>query len=72
MVRFDTQERHRSLEFQLTSNAGMKGLIITAASGTADTPRAHIVNEMTLECLRDIQVEDTMRLALDSEMIGAF
>lgn len=51
----------------------MKGLIITAASGTADTPRAHIVNPMTLECLRDIHVEDdAMRLALAPEMIGAF
>jgi 2-polyprenyl-6-methoxyphenol hydroxylase-like FAD-dependent oxidoreductase len=51
----------------------MKGLIITAASGTADTPRAHIVNPMTLECLRDIHVEDdAMRLALAPEMVGAF
>ncbi|KAH8742617.1 FAD binding domain-containing protein [Diaporthe sp. PMI_573] len=52
---------------------GGKGLIITNASGTADTPRAHIVNPLTLECLRDIHVEDdAMRLAVAPEMVGAF
>lgn len=36
---------------------GHKGIIISAASGTADTPRAHITNAAALECLRDIDLE---------------
>ncbi|KAG8169431.1 hypothetical protein KVR01_000176 [Diaporthe batatas] len=52
---------------------GMKGLMIAGASGTADTPRAHLVNPFTLECLRDLDVEDdAMRLSVPPEMIGAF
>lgn len=55
------------------SRAGLKGLMIAGDSGTADTPRAHLVNPFTLECLRDISVEDdAMRLSLPPEMIGAF
>jgi 2-polyprenyl-6-methoxyphenol hydroxylase-like FAD-dependent oxidoreductase len=57
----------------LTCCTGMKGLVISSAPGTADTPRAHLVNPFTLECLRDISVEDeVMRLSLPPEMIGAF
>ncbi|KAH6868866.1 2,4-dichlorophenol 6-monooxygenase [Thelonectria olida] len=33
---------------------GLKGIMISAAPGTADTPRAHITNMAALECLRDI------------------
>ena len=48
-------------------------MMIASASGTADTPRAHLVNPFALECLRDISVEDdAMRLSLPPEMIGAF
>ncbi|KAK5654740.1 hypothetical protein OQA88_7065 [Cercophora sp. LCS_1] len=36
---------------------GRKGIIIAAAPGTADTPRAHITNMAGLECLRDIGLE---------------
>jgi 2-polyprenyl-6-methoxyphenol hydroxylase-like FAD-dependent oxidoreductase len=50
----------------------MQGVMIAAASGTADTPRAHVVNPFTLECLRDISTEDdAMRLSLLSDKIGA-
>jgi 2-polyprenyl-6-methoxyphenol hydroxylase-like FAD-dependent oxidoreductase len=33
---------------------GLKGLMISSAPGTADTPRAHMNNMAALECLRDI------------------
>ncbi|KAF7539563.1 hypothetical protein G7054_g2077 [Neopestalotiopsis clavispora] len=35
------------------------GIIISASSTTSSTPRAHITNAATLECLRDIDLEDT-------------
>ncbi|KAI9664660.1 MAG: hypothetical protein M1821_006106 [Bathelium mastoideum] len=37
---------------------GLKGIIIGITSGCADTPRAHITNPGTLECLRDIGLAD--------------
>ncbi|KAF2837730.1 hypothetical protein M501DRAFT_1017514 [Patellaria atrata CBS 101060] len=37
---------------------GLKGLVICAAPGTAETPRAHITNMAALECLRDIGLEE--------------
>lgn len=37
---------------------GLKGIIIAAAPGTAETPRAHITNMAALECLRDIGLEE--------------
>lgn len=39
------------------SEYGLKGIMIAAAPGTADTPRAHITNMAALECLRDIGLE---------------
>ncbi|KAF2185354.1 hypothetical protein K469DRAFT_665653 [Zopfia rhizophila CBS 207.26] len=33
---------------------GLKGIMISSAPGTAETPRAHITNMAALECLRDI------------------
>ncbi|KAK1761511.1 FAD binding domain-containing protein [Echria macrotheca] len=40
------------------STYGLKGIVISASKGTADTPRAHITNAATIECLRDIGLED--------------
>ncbi|KAF2180248.1 hypothetical protein K469DRAFT_753481 [Zopfia rhizophila CBS 207.26] len=37
---------------------GLNGVMIAAAPGTADTPRAHITNMAALECLRDIGLEE--------------
>lgn len=37
---------------------GLKGIIIAAAPGNADTPRAHITNAAGLECLRDVGLEE--------------
>ncbi|KAI9159112.1 Phenol 2-monooxygenase [Paramyrothecium foliicola] len=36
----------------------LKGIVISSAIGTADTPRAHVVNPFAIECLRDIGLED--------------
>lgn len=37
---------------------GLGGIMIAAAPGNADTPRAHITNMAGLECLRDIGLEE--------------
>jgi 2-polyprenyl-6-methoxyphenol hydroxylase-like FAD-dependent oxidoreductase len=31
---------------------GLTGIMLSAASGTSDTPRAHITNMAAMECLR--------------------
>ncbi|CAD6448872.1 7b47a3f9-9fe4-4e3e-b8f1-d79bb70e73c3 [Sclerotinia trifoliorum] len=36
---------------------GLRGMVIAATPGTADTPRAHITNMAAMECLRDIGLE---------------
>lgn len=36
---------------------GRTGIMISAASGCAETPRAHITNMAALECLRDIGLD---------------
>jgi 2-polyprenyl-6-methoxyphenol hydroxylase-like FAD-dependent oxidoreductase len=40
------------------SSYGITGLMVSTASGTADTPRAHITNMAALECLRDIGLDE--------------
>ncbi|KAJ9132452.1 FAD binding domain-containing protein [Pleurostoma richardsiae] len=39
------------------SSYGLKGVVVGAAPGTANTPRAHITNMAALECLRDIGLD---------------
>ncbi|KAL1980673.1 hypothetical protein VTN96DRAFT_3653 [Rasamsonia emersonii] len=39
---------------------GLKGIMISAAPGTANTPRAHITNMAALECLRDIGLDQEL------------
>ncbi|KAJ5970240.1 uncharacterized protein N7479_000158 [Penicillium vulpinum] len=47
---------------------GFKGIMISSASGTANTPRAHITNMAALECLRDIGLyEELERLGSTGE-----
>jgi 2-polyprenyl-6-methoxyphenol hydroxylase-like FAD-dependent oxidoreductase len=36
---------------------GIKGIVVSRAPGTADTPRAHITNMAAMECLRDIGLD---------------
>ena len=40
------------------SQHGLKGIMLSAAPGTSDTPRAHITNMAAMECLRDIGLEE--------------
>jgi 2,4-dichlorophenol 6-monooxygenase len=39
----------------------IKTLVISRQRGTADTPRAHIVNQRTMEVLRDVGLEETCK-----------
>ncbi|CAK7227591.1 hypothetical protein SCUCBS95973_006593 [Sporothrix curviconia] len=40
---------------------GLTGIMISAAPGTANTPRAHITNIAALECLRDIGLDTDLK-----------
>lgn len=40
---------------------GLKGIMISAAPGTAKEPRAHITNPAAQECLRDIGLDDAVQ-----------
>ncbi|KAL1858565.1 hypothetical protein Plec18170_002765 [Paecilomyces lecythidis] len=47
---------------------GLKGIMISSAPGTANTPRAHITNMAALECLRDIGIDkDLAKIACKGE-----
>jgi len=48
----------KNVKFLLKDVTGLKGIVVAAATGTAETPRAHITNMAALECLRDIELED--------------
>jgi 2,4-dichlorophenol 6-monooxygenase len=47
----------------LLARAGVKAIGITKCGGTADSPRAHITNQRTVEVLRDLGVEGRLREA---------
>ncbi|MDB5514997.1 MAG: 2,4-dichlorophenol 6-monooxygenase [Tardiphaga sp.] len=47
----------------LLARAGVSAITITKYGGTADSPRAHITNQRTVEILRDLAVEDDLRQA---------
>ncbi|KAH8817325.1 FAD binding domain-containing protein [Xylogone sp. PMI_703] len=36
---------------------GFKGLIISSAPSSANTPRAHIINQPAMECIRDLDID---------------
>src|ERR1700735_5859557 len=40
---------------------GVEHVVITKYSWTANTPRAHITNQRTVEILRDLGIEDDIR-----------
>lgn len=40
---------------------GLKGIMVSAAPGTANTPRAHTTNIAALECLRDIGLDADLK-----------
>ena len=37
---------------------GLNGIMLSAAPGSSDTPRAHITNMAAMECMRDIGLEE--------------
>jgi len=47
----------------LLARAGVRAIGITKYGGTADSPRAHITNQRTVEVLRDLGVEGRLREA---------
>lgn len=50
---------------------GIQAVMISRHSGTADTPRAHITNQRTMEALRDAELEEAcMAHASPSEFIA--
>ncbi|QSZ32490.1 hypothetical protein DSL72_002068 [Monilinia vaccinii-corymbosi] len=50
---------------------GLRGMIIAATPGTADTPRAHITNMAGMECLRDIGLEEAcMNVAVTGDSMS--
>lgn len=55
----------------LLARAGVKALTITKYGATADSPRAHITNQRTVEILRDLGVEGRLReTAMPQNIMG--
>lgn len=53
------------------STLGVPNIMITKYRWTANTPRAHITNQRTMEIFRDVGIEDqVMAEATPHEMIG--
>ncbi|WP_066290380.1 FAD-dependent monooxygenase [Arthrobacter sp. B6] len=50
---------------------GVSALTVTKYPGTANSPRAHITNQRTMEVLRDLGVEEQVRaVAVPNELMG--
>jgi 2,4-dichlorophenol 6-monooxygenase len=45
----------------LLARAGVDAITVTKYPGTANSPRAHITNQRTMEVFRDLGVEDRVR-----------
>lgn len=55
----------------LLARAGVLALTVSKYPGTADSPRAHITNQRTVEVLRDLGIEDrVMERALPQRLMG--
>lgn len=55
----------------LLSTYGVDNVLVTKYHWLADTPRAHITNQRTMEVLRDLGLEDdAMRYATHQELMG--
>lgn len=53
------------------SSLGIRNMVVTKYRWTANTPRAHITNQRTMEILRDAGIEeDVMRLAVPQHLMG--
>jgi 2,4-dichlorophenol 6-monooxygenase len=55
----------------LLSTYGVPNILVTQYGWLANTPRAHITNQRTMEILRDLELEDeAMRLAAPQELMA--
>jgi 2,4-dichlorophenol 6-monooxygenase len=55
----------------LLARAGVNGITTTKYGGTADSPRAPITNQRTVEILRDLGVDDRLsREAMPQHLMG--
>ena len=55
----------------LLSTYGIPNILVTQFGWLANTPRAHITNQRTMEILRDLELEDeAMRLAAPQELMA--
>lgn len=55
----------------LLARAGVDAITVTKYPGTADSPRAHITNQRSVEVFRDIGVEDdVMAKAMPQDLMG--
>ncbi len=55
----------------LLARSGVKAIGVTKYGGTADSPRAHITNQRTVEVLRDLGVEGLLReSAMPQDIMG--
>lgn len=55
----------------LLARSGVNAITVTKYGGTADSPRAHITNQRTMEVMRDLGIEDAVaRLAMPQELMG--
>jgi 2,4-dichlorophenol 6-monooxygenase len=55
----------------LLARAGVDAVTVTKYPGTANSPRAHITNQRTVEVFRDLGIEDDVRaLATPNELMG--
>jgi 2,4-dichlorophenol 6-monooxygenase len=53
------------------SSLGVRNMVITKYRWTANTPRAHITNQRTVEIFRDLGIEeDVQRLAVPQHLMG--
>ena len=55
----------------LLARAGVDSITVTKYPGTANSPRAHITNQRTMEVFRDLGIEDRVRaVATPNELMG--
>src|SRR3954463_16807030 len=55
----------------LLARAGVDAMTVTKYAGTANSPRAHITNQGTVEVFRDLGIEDRLRaVATPNHLMG--
>ncbi len=55
----------------LLARSGVDAITVTKYSGTANSPRAHITNQRTIEVFRDLGIEEQVRaIATPNELMG--